>query len=282
MKKIIFMISVVFLCNTLSIAQKSDSAKVEQIVIYKDSKTKRLHIEKGDIKKLFEKDPTDLDDKPQLILPIAIGLEAIFIIYLYLLLFKRNRDFKSRIKILEKDIIEKEKINRESVIQYVLGSIRITNKIKSSTNGVTMFEEKLQSLDRKVGQIQTELNNHLKENTLPEPQKKELSREEVVIPLDSDRIFLKEREGMILFKESIKENAYYELFNLNGTKANYRFCGDIGRAMANFDAVLKDVFDDEKTYSSKAKQITNTKDGIVEQRPDGKWEIKTQAKIKFV
>ena len=246
------------------------------IIVKSKSKTQNYFVHKEDVEKLTDKTSKDREGYMLIFSIIVTSIGALLIIYLYIAIYKLKISLKSSTKTFE------EKIDRESVIEYVLSSTRITNKIKNSTNKVEMFEDKLQSLDRKIGQLQIDINNKNKGVVLPESKNEELAKEEIAIQAESDRIFLKEREGMILFKESIKENAFYELLNINGTKAIYRFCGDIGRAMANYDTVMKDVFDDEKSYSSKAKQIINTKDGIVEQRSDGKWEIRTPAKIKFI
>ena len=100
-------------------------------------------------------------------------------------------------------------------------------------------------------------------------------------PSEANVIYLKEREKMILFKDATKENAYYEIFDIRGENAKYKFCGNEERAIANYDAILKDVFDDETSpYFSKAIRVTHVEKGTVREK-DGKWEIQTLAKIKF-
>ncbi len=102
-------------------------------------------------------------------------------------------------------------------------------------------------------------------------------------PIKGERIYLKEREGNVFFKEAKDEaNSFYVLFNFNGNRAYYRFSGNKNRAIENYDAVLKDMFDDLKTYSEKATNIVNIGDGVVERGVDGRWKIITPAKIAYV
>jgi len=101
-------------------------------------------------------------------------------------------------------------------------------------------------------------------------------------PIVGDKIYLKEREGNTFFKEAKnEENGFYVLFNFNGNRASYRFSGNVDRAISNYDAVLKDVFDDS-TYTLKATNVINIKDGLVEKDIDGRWKIITPAEIAFV
>lgn len=148
-------------------------------------------------------------------------------------------------------------------------------KIAGRLNDIDNLKEMIEQIQNRIYSLEHPKNPP----RLPE-QKSTI--EEPDTTSNSDKIFLKEREGMILFKETTNENAYYEIFNINGNKAYYRFCGNEDRAIEYYDAVLKDVFDDEKTYSLKAKKIVVGKEGNVELLTDGKWEIKTLAKIKFI
>ncbi|MCL1938557.1 MAG: hypothetical protein FWF52_09215 [Candidatus Azobacteroides sp.] len=103
----------------------------------------------------------------------------------------------------------------------------------------------------------------------------------VVEPVNSDVKYLNAREGIVLYKVTSKENAYYEIFDIQGKKAKYKFSGNEERALVYYDAVLKDVFDDSKSYFPNAKHINSIEAGTVIERENGKWEIQTLAKINF-
>jgi len=211
---------------------------------------------------------------------IVVLFEALFIMVLAVFLIKQNSNIKMRMESFKNEITKIEKNDKETIIQYVLHSKRIASKFKNN-NGVEKFEDRFQQLDKRLEQLQFEVNNLMPSNAQSNQSEQKFTKLETEV-LVSDLKYLKGKEGMILFKETTKENAFYEIFNIYENKACYRFCGDFGIAMANYDTMMKDVFNDEKTYSAKANQIINTKEGIVELRSDGKWEIKTPAKIKFI
>jgi len=216
---------------------------------------------------------------------IFVISEAIFIIILLILFIKQKKSLKGEMQSLKSEI--QGEINREYIIKQVLSSNRIANKFKqktgklgsqTSTNSYS-YDEKI--IDTIVNKVLECISSNGNENP-PKGKTVSIVTSETPEMPESTVKYLKEKEGMILFKEATKENAYYELFNIQGNKASYRFCGNEDRAMANYDAVLKDVFDDEKSYSSKAVHITNGKEGIVELLDDARWKIKTPAKIKFI
>lgn len=174
--------------------------------------------------------------------------------------------------------------NREYVIKTVLESTRIANHFKPSKGtqttikNNTLDETQINEIVERVMEIirldEAEKRKEDLKNTTDLPKQDSASKSEVK--------YLKEKEGLLIFKETAQENAYYELFNIIGTKAAYRFCGNEERAIANYDAILKDVFDDGKTYSSKARRIVNVENGAVELLSDGKWKIINPAKIKLI
>lgn len=165
-------------------------------------------------------------------------------------------------------------INKRLSDERKLAEVGLTNKI----NAELTSEENLRKISMKVSEIQTKSNNKTSDQNLHggnDAPEQDLTPKAFVK-------FVKEREGDLLFKEALEENAFYEIFDIKGNKASYRYCGNVDRAMANYDAVLKDVFDDNGTYSSRAKQIKNISSGTVEQQQDGKWKIIIPAKINFI
>jgi hypothetical protein len=215
-------------------------------------------------------------------------LQWISILVLVFICIRLKRKNSLKIESENENIV----LDREFIIQQVLNSERIEDKFKCN-NWSKLNKEKLIELEKILDQLQANFNeiklkidnsfesskNH--QNVEASESEKKFSTKEPDTSIQN-RIYLKEREGLILFKEAAKENAYYEIFNIQDNKALYRFCGDSERAKFNYDAILKDVFDDDKSFSINSNKIINTKEGIVELQADGKWEIKTVAKIKFV
>lgn len=240
---------------------------------HKDSVPTWTDSQKEDINKIKRDiDVLKTSFKWALVFVVIIILSQIF------LFFKLKLKTKSTDRLSEGELIE-SKI-KETIIKTVLESKQITNQFKpqiqtKADNKYTLDEKEFNSkvlriirLDEKEKQMEL-----MKKST-------ELQNKEVTTV--SEVKFLKEREGLLLFKETSQESAYYELFNINGNKASYRFCGNEDRAIENYDAVLKDVFDDDRTYSLKAKKIIIGEEGSVEFQPDGKWKIVTPAKIEFI
>lgn len=177
----------------------------------------------------------------------------------------------------------KDRDRRENIINTVLDSQRINDKIRS----INTSESSKSPIDNEnsiVAIINKVINSRLEEDK----KKKDLVNKEYINMPKQETIskpeekFLKEKEGILIFKEAAEENSYYKLFDIKGAKASFQFCGNEEIAIANYDGILKDVFDDEMTYSSRAKQIKNISSGTVEQQPDGKWRIIIPAKINFI
>jgi len=133
----------------------------------------------------------------------------------------------------------------------------------------------------KIKFISTENETNNINESIEEKVKKLIASANVP-PLVGERIYLKEREGDVLFKEPKNpEDGFYVLYNFNGNRASYRFSYNEDRAIGNYDAVLKNMFDQNKLSSGpeNAKHIVNLKDGIVEKDANGKWKVIEKAEI---
>lgn len=175
-----------------------------------------------------------------------------------------------------------------------------TGKVKKENDKwVVSTMAKIKFIDENAKNLTTENHNEFfkddaeKKEKIADIEKREnaelsLIKESDPIPASEKKIYLSEREGTswegngLLFKEKTEGNGYYVIFGINGTKAKYRFDGRFDRAWANYDAVLKDVFDDNKTVRKHITSLINVKDGEVELQPDGKkWKITKEASIIF-
>jgi len=156
-----------------------------------------------------------------------------------------------------------------ALIRQLQGQVDSLNKHITGINAAIENLQKNQYKDEENSTVIT-ITNEITEKNNSETKK---------------HLYLKDRQGMMLFKEVTKENAHYEL-DINGNervgdKVPYRFCGIAKRAIAYYNGVLEDVFDDEKSYFLKATRIENIEDGVVEFQTDGKWKVITPAKIEF-
>lgn len=85
------------------------------------------------------------------------------------------------------------------------------------------------------------------------------------------------KEGLLRVVE--ESEAQYKLELINESKAQFSFCGDVERALHNFDGTFDHVCEWKGSISD-AKEIENEKPGTAEKEPDGsKWKVTGKAKI---
>lgn len=75
-------------------------------------------------------------------------------------------------------------------------------------------------------------------------------------------------------------DAFYKLQMVSDDEAKFEFCGDLSRAMNNFNAVFDDVADYYGSSSAATKCNTIEK-GEAKRINDNKWKVVKKAKIKF-
>ena len=83
-----------------------------------------------------------------------------------------------------------------------------------------------------------------------------------------------------LLKECSREEADFEIFNIDGDTARFEFCGNETKAISNSDSTFDDICDREGILDG-ATAINNIVSGEV-RRQDGKWKVTKKAKIKFL
>ena len=76
-------------------------------------------------------------------------------------------------------------------------------------------------------------------------------------------------------------DAFYKLQIVSDDEAKFEFCGDLSRAMNNFNAVFDDVADYSGS-SSAAKKCNTIEKGEAKRINDNKWKVVKKAKIKFL
>jgi hypothetical protein len=97
----------------------------------------------------------------------------------------------------------------------------------------------------------------------------------------SNVIYLKTKSGDYLYHESDnQENSKFKLFDINGDKAKFEFCGNEQSAIDNKNSIFDNVCE-YSNYSSGVTHITNIEPGEVYRQHDGRWKVIKKAKIKF-
>jgi hypothetical protein len=155
-----------------------------------------------------------------------------------------------------------------------------SNKNSTSNNNFSngkAFEDKLQSLERRIGTLQQEISD-FKNNS----RQIGAGNHSFVIQSPSSEKFLKMKSGVYLSQESpTANNSKYKIFDMQGNSAKFEFCGNEREAIANREAFFDNVCDDSN-YSIDAKRVINEQPGMVELQNDGKWKVIIKAKIKFL
>lgn len=171
---------------------------------------------------------------------------------------------------------------REDIINVVLKSERIKEYIKSfsivrkssendNSYSVAMFEDTLKQLERRIGQLQEEVNILKKTETSVT-----ITQQQTDQPTTQ---YLKQRDGNIFCQVSSNpDNSYFQLLNIKGDKGEFRFAGNENYAINNKNEVFDDVAD--VTASGDSKRIKTIEKGTVVLK-DGKWEVIKKAIIKF-
>ena len=94
-------------------------------------------------------------------------------------------------------------------------------------------------------------------------------------------VFVKNFGGGLLRVVDLESEAQFRLDLVNESTANFSFCGDVSRALANSDGTFDYVCDQEGSVSD-AKEIQTATPGSATKQVDGKWLVTVKAKIVFV
>ena len=95
-----------------------------------------------------------------------------------------------------------------------------------------------------------------------------------------DAIYVKDTVGKKINRTSTTKdsNSTMRIFNVNGTKAQFDFHGNVDFAVNNFNAVFDNIFDANLGNLNEVKKIFTIEPGEV-QMIDGKWTIIKEAKV---
>jgi hypothetical protein len=153
--------------------------------------------------------------------------------------------------------------------------------IKIGTNQNDGLGNKLNKLERDLGQRISELEQEVKEIKLlllPQPTKEDSKQEKQHFTTK----YLKEKNGEFLSHETNNaEEGKFKLVNIQENKAHFEFSGQVS------DFVSPDYFDKACEFTNNPKNLNPIKNiktvekGDVEFQSDGSWKVIKKAKIKF-
>lgn len=197
---------------------------------------------------------------------------------------------KNRVKSLESKL-EKEKdlngcnsnIQRSS--NLAPDSKNISKDCDECTGNKPLEKKVKQSekiTDKKRSSVSGTLNDkeRVDEVTTQSKDKEECVSKEKLDGLQETFLYAKQFDKGEL-KICNKSDAFYKLQIVSDDEAKFEFCGDLSRAMNNFNAVFDDVIDHSRSSSSATKCNTVEK-GEAKRISDSKWKVVKKAKIEFL
>ncbi len=221
----------------------------------------------------------------------VIGLIIILLVVYGLYSLKQEIiTLKSRVKSLESKL-EKEKdwnggssnIQRSS--NLAPDSKNISNDCDECSGNKSQNKKVKQSekrTDDKRSKVSGPLNNkeRVDEVTTQSKSKEEgVSKEKLVEPQETFLYAKQFDKGEL--KICNKSDAFYKLQIVSDDEAKFEFCGDLSRAMNNFNAVFDDVIDYSGS-SSTATKCNMVEKGEAKRISDSKWKVVKKAKIEFL
>lgn len=189
--------------------------------------------------------------------------------------------------------------NRDRIINTVLDSQRINKKyldedMKKLKSTNTAHGSNNMNLDKRISNLEIQLNSIISRLDSIEPYLKLLMKDDLnsqknstqeknQLPQTVSKIvkYLKTaKDGVFNNTYDTPAGCYYELFNINGNQADFKFYGDSTEAIANKNAVFDNVCE-SSGISTTAKKVISDEPGILTSLSDGKWKVTQKAKIRF-
>ena len=173
---------------------------------------------------------------------------------------------------------------KEYIKQIVFRSKRLEMKFvrrdeHSNSSDISIFEDKLQQLERRLGELQEKFNK-IADDKQKEPEKQEpvSTPPPVEKPKDTSEQFFKTKSRKVFYQET-DADASFRVFNIKGNNAEFEYCG--GVVSPDF---LTDVCDflNNPWKLGNIKKIATKTAGKVSKNYDGNWEVMIPAKIEFL
>lgn len=151
----------------------------------------------------------------------------------------------------------------------------------SSEGSITMYVDKLQQLERRLGELKSDVDKLKKQEVgtktaqLDNEQPKSSQQQE-----NLDVKFFRSKQEKILLEEvSNESDAAFEVFNIKENEAKFRYCGGIQNP--DWFGEIVEFANNPLEIPNKIKIDTITP-GIVKKDSNNNWVVTIPAKIKFV
>jgi hypothetical protein len=199
---------------------------------------------------------------------IAIVVEGLLLVAAFVFIWLRTRSERIKNIIEESERLERKYILRSEFIQ------RIQNI------NISMFEDKLQQLDRRMGDLYKRFE--ALSSSLMSDQSQDFSgMSQTPQSVKSEVKYLKQRNGNIFNQTSDNpEGCYFLAFNIKNDRASFKFSGNEDYAINNKNEVFDDVCEVSGSTLN-ARTIKNEANGEITLE-DGKWKVTKKARIKFI
>jgi hypothetical protein len=150
----------------------------------------------------------------------------------------------------------------------------------SSEGSITMYVDKLQQLERRLGELKSDVDKLKKQEVGAKPP--QLDNEQPKSSEQKDNLeikFFRSKQGKILLEEVSNEiDAAFKVFNIKENEAKFIYCGGIQNP---------DWFGEIVEFANNPQEIPNkiridtTTPGIVKKDSNNNWLVTIPAKIKF-
>jgi len=237
MRKIALIISMIFLCSTIVFAQ----------IITEETKTNTI---------------IEHSHKWLWIALIAIWFFLIVLLTFFFKEYVKNNTRKN--KLMKRKLMQKD----ESPIT--------ASKLFNRTNDTQMFEDKIQSLERKLGDLQEKVNKFEKKRDGIFLENNETDKTNKTVK------YLKGKSGNAFsIVSDTPDGCFFKLVNEKEDTAEFEYCGTLDNARSQFNSIFDNVCE---TFGSvhNAKTVKTIQKGKIK-FIDSKWEVlpNNKAKIKF-
>lgn len=189
----------------------------------------------------------------------------VIIILIVLFVYWMKKILPRQIKKIAKGVVKEQ----ESAQVFNKDCLNV-NELKAEING----------LKKQITNLQKSINNIPQQNQpVQNPKTQEIV--ENPVPKSESKIIFVKYFGDNSFSECEQNNAHYKLIvdSSNAQRAKFSFCGNMRNAIAQKDAILKDVCE-LQGYTSSAETFEIISDGeaVLE---NGKWKVENKSVIKF-
>jgi hypothetical protein len=157
-----------------------------------------------------------------------------------------------------------------------------------NTSDVGMFENKLQQIERNMGEVKKRVDGLETKVDGITPATNIYTETKSTSNTQSPSFNIKylrtpnEKGCFTKVFDNKDSNCYYKLCNINMDKAEFEFCGDAAQALANKDAVFDNVTKTVGGDYTRAKSIKTIKPGEVTLIEKNIWKVTRLIEIKFV